>query len=89
MENKRIPQKDIERWTQRLQNVKPSQALREIACTYEADRPDLAMMIGDLFVGISVTEVQLIWHWNLSGKGRGLGDEEIDQAFEKLTIQKK
>lgn len=87
MENTSIPRQDIGRWLLRLREASPSKVLREIAEAYGADRPQLAMMLGDLFGEVSTTEVQMVWHWNLSGKGRGLCDADIDKALEGLSIK--
>lgn len=88
MEHKRIPQQDVEKWLQRLQESAPSKVLREVAEAYGADRLQLAMMLNDLFVGVSTAEVQMIWHWKLSEKERGLSDEEIDGSLGNLAVRK-
>ena len=68
-----------------LKEAQPSHVLREIARVHKLGRPELAMLLGDLFDrNVSITEVQAVWHWDLAKQGRGFTDTELNAMLSKL-----
>lgn len=86
MEN--IPQQDRIKWLSRLDKAEPSQVLREIADAYDVGRPELGMMLGDLFQGVTTQDVQIIWHWDITKNGRGISDDRLNEAISRLTVKR-
>jgi hypothetical protein len=85
MEN--IPIQDISVWRTKLQSMRPSTVLREIASTYAVGRMELASMLSDLYCAFGTPEVQAVWHWDISNCGSGVSDEGLDQLLLKLETQ--
>jgi hypothetical protein len=81
-----IPAIDIPEWKLRMRQGLPSVVLREIAQRYSLGRNALGMVLPDLCDEISTPEIQAIWTWDFEKKGRGLTDEELNEALSVLKF---
>lgn len=83
-----VPQQDRARWLERFRSSEPSQVLREMASAYKVGRPELGMMLGELFEDVTTEEVQAVWHWDMAKNGRGLSDDDLNELIGKLALKK-
>jgi hypothetical protein len=69
-----------------LKSSPPSTSLRAVAEKFGLHRSALGFLAADVYENIMTPEVQAIWHWDLSEKGVGHSDEELDELLSHLVL---
>lgn len=61
--------------------------MRYLAQEFHLGKTDLAWLAVDVYENIMTPEVQAIWHWDLAATGKGLTDEELNEALSHLHLR--
>jgi hypothetical protein len=82
-----LTEEEIKTWQLRISESKPSVVFREIAFKYDLGLADLAALLSNLYSGLDLNQLYIIWKWDIHEKGRGLKDHQIDQLFLELSFK--